>query len=145
MMILPAEFREFIELLNLKKVEYIIVGGYALAFHGKPRYTGDIDFWINRETSNLQRMLSALDAFGFGSLGITAESFEEDSVVQLGYPPLRIDLLTGLTGLDWDEAFLASEIIKLDGVEVRMLDRASLIKNKTSIGRLKDLADIEDL
>jgi hypothetical protein len=91
---LNSDFKGFAELLNANAVEYLVVGGYALAAHGHPRYTGDIDFWVSHDPANIERLLKVLQAFGFGSLGLTAADFDADTVVQLGHPPRRIDLLT---------------------------------------------------
>ena len=94
---LNSDFKEFAELLNAHGVEVLVVGGYALAAHGHPRYTGDIDFWVSPSPANITRLLTALQAFGFGSLGLKAEDFSDDTVVQLGQPPRRVDLLAAST------------------------------------------------
>ena len=91
---LNRDFKEFAESLNARGVEYLVVGGYALAAHGHPRYTGDIDFWVCPSADNLARLLGALTDFGFGSLGLGVRDFDTDTVVQLGQPPRRIDILT---------------------------------------------------
>ena len=95
---LNPDFNEFAELLNAHRVDYLLVGGYALAAHGHPRYTGDIDFWVRPAADNIDRLLRVLDAFGFGSLGLKPGDFAADTVVQLGQPPRRIDLLTSIDG-----------------------------------------------
>ena len=100
------DFRELLALFNAHHVEYMIVGGYALAFHGAPRFTGGLDLLIKPDAANAQRILAALEAFGFASVGLTPSDFERpDQVVQLGVPPVRIDLITSITGVSWDEAF----------------------------------------
>src|ERR1700751_2147268 len=97
---LNPDFKEFIELLNVHKVEYLVVGGYAVGFHGRPRYTGDIDFWIAISRENASKIIRVLKEFGFESIGIKEEEFlKEDLVLQLGYEPCRIDILTSLTGI----------------------------------------------
>ncbi len=96
---LNSDFKEFVELLNARGVDYLLVGGYALAAHGHPRYTGDIDFWVRPSADNLQRLLEALNDFGFASLGLSARDFDADNVIQLGQPPRRIDLLTQIDGV----------------------------------------------
>ena len=98
---LNSDFKEFAELLNANGVEYLVVDGYALAAHGHPSYTGDIVFWVSHEAASIERLLDVLQAFGFGSLGLTANAFAADTVVQLGPPPGRIDLLTGIDGVDF--------------------------------------------
>ena len=100
------DFKELLVLFNEHKVEYVIVGGYALAFHGAPRYTGDMDILIKPDKRNADRILAALDDFGFGGLGLTAGDFEKpEMVVQLGVAPVRVDIITSLTGVDWDQAY----------------------------------------
>lgn len=103
---LSKDLQEFIHLLNQEKVEYLIVGAWALAFHGRPRYTGDIDIFIRAESSNSDRMMRVIEAFGFGNTGLTREDFlRRDFVVQLGVEPNRIDLLTGISGVSFEEAW----------------------------------------
>ena len=140
------DFKELFELFNAHKVKYLIVGGYALAFHGAPRYTGDIDILVKPETENAQGILAALDEFGFGSVGLAVSDFESpDKVVQLGAPPVRIDIITSLTGVSWEEAYLNSENGEYGGILVKYIGREQFIANKRSIGRMKDLADLEAL
>jgi len=103
---IPQDFRGLLALFNEHKVEYMIVGAYALAFHGAPRYTGYIDVLVEPETSNAQRIMAALDEFGFGSVGLEVEDFDvPDKVIQLGVPPVRVDIVTSITGVSWEEAF----------------------------------------
>lgn len=124
----------------------MIVGGHALAFHGAPRYTGDIDIYVRPDPANASRIIAALDEFGFGSVGLTAADFEEiDQVVQLGVPPVRVDLITSLTGVGWEEAFAGRAEGKYGDVPVHYLGRRQLVGNKRALGRRKDLADIEAL
>jgi len=143
---LQADLREFIELLNSHGVKYVIVGGYAVAYHGFPRYTGDIDFFIEVSQDNAERMSKVVAAFGFGSTGLTSRAFlEEGVIVQLGVPPNRIDIVTGLTGVDFDEAWASKVAAELDGIPVHFLSKDVLIKNKAATGRARDQADIEDI
>jgi len=103
---LNKDFKEFLDLLNKHQVDYMVVGGFALAFHGAPRYTGDIDIWIRSSKENADLLLNALGAFGFALPELTAADFcEPDQIVQLGLPPVRIDLLTSISGVTWSEAF----------------------------------------
>ena len=128
---LPKDWREFVESLNSHGVEYVIVGAFALAFHGFPRYTGDIDILVRRSRVNAGRLEAALVAFGFASAGIpTADFLEADRVIQLGVAPNRIDLLTSITGVDFEEAWQTRVTSELDGLAVAFIDRASLILNK---------------
>ena len=143
---LTKDFREFIGLLNEKKVEYLLVGGYAVILHGYPRYTGDIDFWINPTHENGEKVLSVLDAFGFGSLKLVASDFrKEDQIIQLGYPPLRIDLMTSIAGLSFQKSYPSSVIFEIDGLPIRTISKNHLKENKRASGRHKDLDDLEHL
>lgn len=138
------DFKELLELFNEQKVEYLIVGAYALAFHGALRYTGDLDIFLKPEYENANRIIFALEKFGFGSLGLKAEEFiAGDKIIQLGVAPVRIDLLTSLTGISWDEAFSNSVNDYFGNVPVRYIGKNEFILNKRSLGRKKDLADIE--
>lgn len=143
---LNQDFKEFIELLNLHKVKYIVVGGYAVGFHGYPRYTGDIDLWIAISKENTDKIIEVLNEFGFQALSLVAENFQkEDLVVQFGYEPNRIDILTSVTGLNFDECFNESIIANFENLIIRFLDLKNLKKNKLLTGRQKDLGDIENL
>ena len=143
---IQPDFKELLALFNEQNVEYLIVGGYALAFHGTPRYTGDLDIFVRPDPSNAQRILKSLALFGFGSLGLAAADFENpERVIQLGEPPVRIDLITSITGVPWEEAFSSRVSGNYDDIPVYFLGRESFIRNKRAIGRAKDLADIEAL
>jgi hypothetical protein len=143
---LQNDLREFIELLNSHKVEYIIVGGHAVAFHGYPRFTGDIDFFVHRTAENANRLYQALDAFGFGGIGLDAKDFTEpNKVVQLGRPPNRIDILTSISGVEFNEAWNGRVFGQLDGVAVSFIGKSELIKNKRTCRRAKDAADLEKI
>lgn len=143
---LQTDLREFIELLNSRGVEYLVVGGHAVAFHGYPRFTGDIDFLLRPTPDNAQRVLAALAAFGFGNVGIDLPSLTEpDKVIQLGRPPNRIDLLTSISGVSFDEAWTDRVAGSLDDIPVHFIGRESLLKNKRASGRTKDVADLEVL
>jgi len=140
------DFEELLALFNEREVDFLIVGAHALAHHGAPRYTGDLDILVRPDGDNARRILAALTDFGFGSAGLTLEDFQSpDNVVQLGVPPVRIDLLTSLTGVDWNEAAAGRVPGRYGKVPVAYLGRSQLIANKRAIGRLKDLADIEAL
>jgi hypothetical protein len=146
MMLLNPDFKEFIELLNNNDVRYLVVGGYAVALHGHPRYTKDIDIWIELTPENADRVVQALEQFGFGSLGLKPADFLEPSqVIQLGYPPRRIDLLTSLKGVDFNDCYQDRTTIFIEGVNIDFIDLANLKKNKQATGRHQDLADLENL
>jgi hypothetical protein len=141
-----TDFKELLKLFNEHKVEYIIVGAYALAYHGVPRFTGDIDIFVCPSTANAQKILSALADFDFGSLNLTVHDFQHpDSVVQLGVPPVRIDIITSITGVSWDDADNGKKEGLYGDLKVYFLGREQLIANKRAIGRKKDLADLESL
>ena len=143
---LNKDFKEFAELLNASGVEYLVVGGYALAAHGHPRATGDIDFWINKAPGNVAKLLDVLKAFGFASLGLTESDFtKEDAVIQLGYPPARIDLMTSIDGVLFEECFARRQTVTLAGVALSLIGLEDFRANKKAVGRLKDLADLEAL
>ena len=140
------DFREFIQALNDHAVRYLVIGGYAVAFHGEPRYTKDLDIWVQMSSENAARLVRALDAFGFGSLNLTAQDFlAPDEVVQLGYPPNRIDLLVSLQGVDFETCYTLRVETVMDDVLVNFIDLENLKKNKQATGRLQDLADLENL
>ena len=141
---LQQDFRDLFELFIAHNVEFMIVGGYALAFYGAPRYTGDMDIYVNPDGANASRIVSALEAFGFKSTGLTVSDFDTpDKVVQLGVPPVRIDIITSLTGVTWEDAFSGRESCQYGNIPVYYIGRKELIANKRAINRKKDLADIE--
>jgi hypothetical protein len=143
---LPPDWREFIELLNSTGVDYVVVGGHAVGYHGYPRYTGDIDFLVRADAENAARVVSALVAFGFdGGTELEKSLRTAGSVIQLGRPPNRIDLLTSISGVTFDEAAAGAEAASLDGLPVPILGRVALLKNKRASGRTKDLADAEEV
>jgi len=143
---LPEDWRAFIESLNSNGVEYVIVGAVALAYHGLPRYTGDLDVLVGNSPENTKRLESALAAFGLASLGLKAEDFADSyRVIQLGVPPNRIDLLTSITGVSFDEAWADRVDADLDGTRVSFISRKALIRNKRLTGRAQDRADLEAL
>ena len=124
----------------------MVVGGYALAFHGAPRYTGDIDLYVRQSVDNARRIMAALDAFGFGGVGLSAADFQEpDQVVQLGVPPVRVDILTSIEGVEWEDADGRKQRGAYGGVPIHYIGRREYIANKRALGRKKDLADIEAL
>ncbi len=140
------DFKEFIESLNAKHVRYLVVGGYAVAIHGHPRYTKDLDIWVECNLQNAQAIIQALSQFGMGSLGLSEQDFlTPDQVVQLGYPPNRIDILVSISGVEFSECFPSRVEVLLDGVKVNFIDLEHLKLNKKASGRLQDLADLENL
>jgi hypothetical protein len=143
---LGKDFRDMLGLLNRHGVRYLVVGGFAVAVHGTPRYTKDLDIWIEVSEDNAARLVAVLDAFGFASLGLTAADFlDPDVVIQLGYEPSRIDFLTKLTGVDFAAAYPARTAIEIGELSVPVIDRATLIANKRALGRPHDLDDARGL
>ena len=142
----PTDFKELLECFNAHGIEYLVVGGYALAFHGAPRATGDIDLLVQPELENARRVVAALGDFGFPSLGLEPQELAvPDQVVQLGVVPVRADIITSLSGVSWDEAWQSRQQGAIAGVPVHFIGRDAYIVNKRAAGRLKDLADIEAL
>jgi len=145
-MTLSPDFEDFIKLLNKFEVDYLIVGGYAMAFHGKPRYTGDLDIWIDISESNATKLVEVIKEFGFSSLGFEKDDFLRENLInQIGYPPLRIDIITSIDGVEFKEAFLNKQVLELEGFTVTYIGLAELIKNKKTSGRKIDFSDAEDL
>ena len=140
------DFKEFLALLNAHEVDFMIVGGYALAYHGAPRYTGDIDVFVKPDRKNAQRIIEVLREFGFSSLELSIDDFQnEDNVVQLGLPPVRIDIITSISGVSWEQADVTKEPGLYGNVPVNYIGKKEYIANKKAIGRAKDIADIEAL
>ena len=143
---IQKDFEELLELFNNHKVEYLIVGGYALAFHGAPRFTGDIDLLVKADSENAKRILSALEEFGFGSLKLSENDFTSpNNVIQLGAPPVRVDIMTSLTAVGWEKAQAGRVQGNYGNTTTYFISKPDFIANKTAMGRKKDLADLEAL
>ncbi len=146
MLNIPKDFREFIKLLNSNSVRYLVVGGYAVAYYGYPRATGDMDFFLECTRKNADAVVRCLDEFGFGSLGITTEDLSTpDQIIQMGFPPLRIDLITSIDGVSFQDAWPRKITVELENISINFISKKDLNKNKLSTGRLKDQADAEEL
>jgi hypothetical protein len=146
MLNIPNDFKEFIQLLNENEVKYLIVSGYAVVLHGYVRNTGDIDIWIKPTKNNGRKILNVLKQFGFGELDIVLKDLSSpDNVIQLGKEPLRIDLITSATNLNFDECWVAKNTIEIKGVKVVYLSLKHLKQNKKATGRYRDLDDLENL
>jgi len=144
--VLSQDFKEFIQSLNDNRVRYLVIGGYAVALHGHPRYTKDLDVWIEMKPDNAAKIVKALEQFGLASLGLKAEDFlVPDQIVQLGYPPNRIDVLTTLPGVEFERCYASRVQVEIGGVAVNFIDLENLKKNKKATGRTQDLADLENL
>lgn len=143
---LNKDLREFVELFNSNKVEYLVVGAFAVAFHGFPRYTADLDLLVNPTVENADRVLRALSQFGFSSLGIKVQDLTSyGMIVQLGVKPNRIDLLTAISGVTFEDAWMHRRDGELEGVPVQFIGLNDLLRNKEQTGRAKDRGDAEEL
>lgn len=143
---LSRDFREFCQSLNANGVRYLIVGGYAVAAHGRPRYTKDLDVWIAADRDNAAKVMAALRDFGFGEVVLRVDDLATPGqVVQLGYPPQRIDLLTSASGVDFNECYAEKFESVVDGVPIPFIGLRDLKKNKLAAGRPIDLGDVDEL
>jgi predicted nucleotidyltransferase len=144
MILLPQDFREFLQLLNSHGVRYLLVGGYAVGYYGYPRATADMDIWVATDAKNVEKVIAALAEFGFTD--IEPDLFVQDKqVLRMGVPPLRIELLTGISGVDFEACYPARTLAHLGGVEVNLISLEDLKTNKAASGRYKDLNDLEHL
>ena len=145
-MALQKDLREFIQSLNSSGVDFLIVGAYAVAFHGRPRLTGDIDLFVRRSKANAKQIARAIAEFSGGSILVDAAEFEVPGrMLRLGVEPNRIDILTSISGVEFDEVWARRISSELDGVPVLFISLEDLLKNKRSTGRLKDAADADEL
>lgn len=145
--LLPSDFKDFLRLLNSKRVEYLLIGGYAVGYFGYSRATADIDIWIAINPDNARKVAEAIfEFFGFQMEGATSELFlQENKVARMGVPPFRIEVLTSISGVRFEECYAGRVVDILDGVEVNLISLADLKTNKQASGRLKDLNDLEHL
>jgi predicted nucleotidyltransferase len=146
-MTLEKDFEDFIQLMNKHKVAHMIVGGYALALHGRPRHTGDLDIWINISDDNATRLVTVLNDFGMGQLGFQKEDFLQPGyITQIGYPPLRIDILNTIDGVSFEEARAGMQTLQLENnLSIHFIGLADFLKNKQASGRKQDIADIKEI
>ncbi len=143
---LPDDFKEFLSLLRSHGVEYLLIGGYAVIYHGFPRATGDMDIWIAVDPENAQRMVNTVREFGFDTPELSPALFlQENSMVRMGNVPLRIEILTRISGVNFDECYPNRIVDEMDGVEVSLISLRDLLANKRASGRHKDLMDIDEL
>jgi hypothetical protein len=142
----PHDFREFLNLLNLRGVEYLVVGGYAVGFHGFPRATGDLDVWIGISRGNAEKTAAVLRQFGFDLPEVKAEMFmRKDNIARMGVPPVRIEIMTSISGVSFEECFAERQVVEIEGVNVNFISLRHLKENKRLAGRHQDLADLERL
>ncbi|MDH3815930.1 MAG: hypothetical protein OEV48_15670 [Acidobacteriota bacterium] len=143
---LPQDFKEFFQSFNQHEVEYLLVGGYAVGYHGYPRATMDIDVWVASNPENARRVVAALEDFGFsGQVLVEGLFLESDNVVRMGLPPMRIEIMTSISGVDFKDAYDQRIEDMLDGVPVKLISLDHLKANKKAAARTKDLADLEEL
>ena len=143
---LPPDFKEFLKLLKEHDVRYLLIGGYAVGYHGYIRATGDMDIWIAIHPDNAHKMVAVLKTFGFDHPDLSAELFlHENKILRMGVPPVRLEITTSISGVEFDECYQARVVDELDGVEVNLIDLENLKKNKKASGRLKDMVDFKKL
>jgi len=143
---LPDDFKEFLRLLNSHEVEYLVIGGYAVGYHGYPRATNDLDIWIAIRPANAERMVAVLREFGFETSSITPELFlKEKNVVRMGVPPLRLEVLTTISGVTFEACYRERLVVQFDEVEANLINLSDLRRNKKASGRHRDLDDLEHL
>ena len=143
---LPQDFKELLQLLNSKRIEYLVIGGYAVAFHGHPRATGDIDIWIAISKDNAHKTVEVLKEFGFNTPDLKDNLFlKKRQNIRMGNPPLRIEILTSIDGVEFSECYKNRKTATIDNIEINFISLPDLKTNKKASGRLQDLADIESL
>lgn len=143
---IPRDFREFLRVLNEKRVEYLVIGGYAVAFHGFPRPTGDLDVWISVQPDNIDKVVETLREFGFGTCGASPDLFAKPgAIVRMGVPPVRIKIQTRISGVTFNECYQHRVTCEVDGEIVNLINIEHLKQNKRAAGRYKDLADLDSL
>jgi len=144
--VFSPDFREFVELLHQHKVRYLITGGYAVGVYGHPRFTGDLDIWIASTLENGEKLVNVCNDFGLASFGLTAQDFTKpEQIIQIGYPPFRIDLITSIDGVEFEDAYPNRNVIEVDGMQVSFIGLEDLKANKKATGRGRDLEDLKAL
>ncbi|MBI2757135.1 MAG: hypothetical protein HYX49_00485 [Chloroflexi bacterium] len=143
---LPTDFKEFLRLLKEHDVRYLIIGGYAVGYHGYPRATEDLDIWVAVHPDNALKLVSVLKVFGFDNPDLTPDLFlQKPKIIRMGFPPMRLEISTSISGVEFDECYQTRIVDVLDGVEVNLIDLEHLKRNKKASGRAKDIADLENL
>lgn len=143
---LPKDFQDFLRLLNSKKIKYLLIGGYAVAYHGYPRATADMDIWISVDIANAQKTIEAIRDFGFEDPELTIATFTKlKKIVRMGFPPIRLEILSEIDGVKFEECYKNRIVDEIDGVYINIIDIENLKRNKKASGRMKDLADLENL
>ena len=143
---LPPDFKEFLRLLKEHDVRYLLIGGYAVGYHGYVRATEDMDIWVAVQPDNAEKLVATLKAFGFNDPNVTPELFlQKPKIIRMGFPPMRLEISTSISGVEFDNCYASRIVDKIDGIEVNVIDLENLKKNKNASGRLKDKADLEEL
>jgi len=143
---LPPDFKEFLKLLKEYDVRYLLIGAYAVNYHGYIRATGDMDIWIAIHPENAKKIVTVLKIFGFDHPDLNTELFlHEKKIIRMGVPPVRLEITTSISGVEFEECYQTRIVAELDGIEVNLIDLEHLKKNKKASGRPKDLADLEKL
>ena len=143
---LPPDFKEFLKLLKENDVRYLLIGGYAVGYHGYARATEDMDIWVAIHPDNAQKLVSAMKAFGLDDPKLKPELFlQKSKIIRMGLPPLRLEISTSISGVEFDECYQTRIVDRIDGVEVNLIDLDNLKRNKKASGRTKDIADVEKL
>lgn len=146
MPILPQDFRDFLKLLNSKKIEYLLIGGYAVGYYGYPRATADMDIWIAISKKNAKKIVEAIKDFGMNTPELNESIFlEPGKIIRMGYPPIRIEVLTEISGVNFKQCYDRRKETKIDGIKLKIISFEDLLKNKKASGRYKDLNDLENL
>jgi hypothetical protein len=142
----PKDFKEFLQLLNSKKIEYLVIGGYAVGFHGYPRATGDMDVWIAINEKNALKMVDALKMFGFDLPVLDKDLFlKENKIIRMGVPPMRLEILTSIDGVSFDKCYKNRVVVDFETFKVNFISKGDLLINKRSSGRPQDLVDFDKL
>ncbi|MDA1017666.1 MAG: hypothetical protein O3A00_24805 [Planctomycetota bacterium] len=143
---LPNDFKDFLKLLNEHEVNYLLIGGHAVGYYGYPRPTGDLDIWIEMAPDNASRLVRVFEEFGFRDSGLNADAFlEAKNIIRAGFPPLRIEVLTTVSGVEFTQCYERMTRVDIDGIPVTIISFDDLRTNKRASGRTKDLADLEHL
>ena len=143
---LPNDFKEFLKLLNVNNVEYLLIGGYAVGYYGYPRATADMDIWIAMNPANADRIVAALKEFGFNQPDLSVNLFlKEKQIIRMGVPPVRIELVTTISGVNFSDCFAQRVVAELDGVQTNLISLPHLKMNKKASARHQDIADLEHL
>lgn len=144
--LIPEDFKEFLRLLRANEVEYLLIGGYAVGYYGYPRPTADMDIWISRSRENARKVFAVLNQFGFSSSELSPEIFmREKAIVRMGVAPFRLEIITFIDGVDFEQCYREKQIAEIEEVEVNIISLKQLKINKKASGRLKDLSDLENL